>query len=185
MKNKKTNKLLIILTFIIIALAIVAGSYAFFTALVTGQDTISSISIRTNSLTLTYNGNISSVGNIEKPNDSFTSKFTVENTSNVTINSYIISFSELTNTITNNEYVYSLSCVSYANYGTGSQAVSGTCSGKSETPIPNTSTALMLTSSPIAADLTHEYSLLVTFKDIGTSQDYNQGKGASFKLIIE
>lgn len=185
MKKKQNNKLLIVIVVILLILALVGGSYAFFTAIITGSDNTSSIKITTETLTLTYNGNMITTGSITQPNESFTSKFTVENTSNTIIPSYNISFTNVVNNVLNNEYVYNLTCTSYLNYGTGSQVVNGTCSGKGETPIPTVAEAVMMTSSPINPGITHEYTFKVTFKDIGVPQDYNQGKNATFKLIIE
>jgi len=175
---------LIYVGMVIFIIAIIGIAYAFFTADVTTLDEDSSVVISTGTLALTYNGNISTVGTIEKPGDYYTSLFTINNTGGATISSYDILFTEVVNNVLLDEYVYELDCVSYANYGTGSQAVSGTCSGKAETPVPTTD-SVGHTGSSINVDLTHEYTLTVTFKDTESAQDYNQGQDVSFKLIIE
>lgn len=184
-KNKGYSPLVIILGILLLVLVIGGVTYAFYTANITRENENNNVIIKTENLSLTYNGNISTNGSIKKPNDSLTSKFTVKNTSeNVTVNSYNINFTDVNNTIINDEYVYELSCISYSDYGLPTQAVSGVCSGKSETPVPTTN-GLMHTSSSIAKDITHEYTLLVTFKDTGSNQNYNQNKVVNFKLIIE
>lgn len=170
----------------IFALLLVMGgiTYAFYTANVNKTNTSNNITVNTANLTLTYNANLSSVGDIKKPDDIQTNKFTVRNTSAVTINSYKVNFTNVNNTTIGNDYVYTLACVSYVNYGTGSQAVSGTCSGKTETPIPKVNTT-MITSTAINAGITHEYTMVVRFKETGVPQDDNQGKVVSYKLIVE
>lgn len=182
--NSKNKVFFIILALALVLVLVVGVGYAYFTASVNTTDGNSSIIISTDTLTLTYNGNISTSGTIEKPGDYYTSAFTVENTGTRALNSYDISFTNLTNNILYDEYVYELSCLSYTDYGTGSQAISGTCTGKSETPVP-TVAGLMHTSSAIPTGITHEYTLTVTFIDTLTEQDYNQGKSVEFKLVVE
>ncbi|NLA32739.1 MAG: hypothetical protein GX864_02215 [Mollicutes bacterium] len=187
MKKKKNSysPLVIGLGILLIILVISGVTYAFYTANITRENENNNVIIKTENLSLTYNGNISTIGTIKKPNDSLTSKFTVKNTSeNVTVPSYNISFVDVNNNIINDEYVYELSCISYSDYGLPTQEVSGTCTGKSETPVPTTN-ELMHTSSSIAKDITHEYKLVVTFIDTGSNQNYNQNKSVNFKLIIE
>ena len=184
-KNKKYSPLVISFGVLLLILIFGGVTYAFYTAIISQENQDNNVIIKTESLSLNYNGNISTVGTIKKPNDTLTSKFTVKNTSdNVTVNSYSLKFTDVVNNIINNEYVYELNCVSYSDYGLPSQTESGVCSGKSETPVP-TSNELMHTASAIAKDITHEYTLVVTFKDTGSTQNYNQNKTVSFKLIIE
>ena len=180
----KKNKISLTILGVLIILGLSGLTYAFFTAIVNRTNQSNNVVIQTETLALTYNGNLTTSGTIEEPGDTYTSKFTVKNTGGRTINSYNINFTDVENEVLYGEYVYELSCLSYVNYGTGSQAISGTCTGKSETAVPTTS-GVMLTSTPINVGITHEYTLLVTFKDIGSEQNYNQGKEVSFKLTIE
>ncbi len=182
MKDKKT--FIISLAILMILLIIGGVSFAFYTALLTKTNEDKNIVITAGSLVLEYNGNISTVGEIKRPGDYLNSTFTVKNIGINEVNSYDIIFVDVINNVSNNEYVYELTCTSYANYGAGNQQISGTCVGKNETPVPTTG-GIAITSETIPINITHVYNLKVTFKEIGVPQDYNQGKVVQFKLNIE
>lgn len=179
-KNNVLNTLLVVILIVLFA----GGAYAFFTAQITRLNENNNIVITTDTLRLEYNGNISTTGDIKRPGDFINSKFTIKNIGSKNLDSYSIFFTNLINNVINNEYVYELTCTSYENYGEINQTISGVCSGKSETPVP-TSNGLAMTSSSIAVDVTHEYILKVTFKEMNIIQNYNQNKTVEFKLNIE
>jgi len=173
MKNKK---ILAITISIITAISFVIGfSYAYFTAIVIGNDTASSNSMTSEVLQLTYNGSdfIDLENGVPNATDSLT--FTVTNSGNDTLDSYNIYFSKIINTFLYDEAVYEIECVS-------SDAVP--CDGKVETPIPTTE-ELAITQGAIAPGTTHTYTFIVLFIDTGSPQDYNQGKELTFTITVE
>lgn len=168
--NNKYLPMLVILT----VLSFMIGfSYAYYTPVIIGNNTASTHNTTLGTLKLTYNGtNKINLANVDTGGYAQTT-FTVKNTGTEPIASYQIFFSNLTNTFTNNEAVYQLTCSS-------SDAVS--CTSKGETAAP-TSAGLMHTQGSIAPNTTHTYTFRVTFKEMGYRQDYNKGKQFKTKII--
>ena len=172
----KSKNNLIILSLITIISFIVGVSYAYFTTIVIGNDTASSNKAASGSLKLDYYGNdYLDISNMQ-PGDSSSFNFSVTNTGSLPITSYQVNFSNVINTFAvRSELVYEIECVS-------SDAVN--CLGKSETEIPNTE-GLALTQTSIAPGTSHDYTLTVSFLEMGYLQDYNQEKNLFFKITIE
>lgn len=137
-----------------------------------------------NNLVLIYDKKLDSINKLLLPNDIYVTKFTVYNEGFETINSYKLLFKDLINTFSNDEYIYSLQCISYKNYGQKNQIIFGTCLSVDEKPIPQSDQEI-INANVIDTKITHEYTMKMTFKDTGLNQNYNQGKLLGFKLTIE
>lgn len=171
MKNKRF--IYIVLSLIILAF-FVGFSYAWYTPLALSSNSALSNQVSSGTLVLTYNGSDYFLQKVGEPGDTESMTFTVTNYGTLPVNSYLIYFSELINTFTNNEMVYEISCSS-------SDAI--TCSEKGETVVP-TENSIALVGSSIAPGTTHTYVMDVTFNNKISGQDYNQGQKLSFKINI-
>ena len=166
----KSNKIKIIVITALIFLVSIAGiSYAYFTIQVVGNETASSMRLRTANMSLVYNDVQIVSGEYAQPGWTDTKTLTVTNTGNVSAN-YIIKFRELLNTVINGELVLSATC----------SASSGTCDALPERAVHAASSeitnAYMYGPYTIAPGVTHTYTLTVLFKETGSNQNYNQNK---------
>ena len=173
MNNK--NKIIMITSSIIMLIITIFGiSYAYFTAITSG-DKGSSIIIQTGSLKLLYEDTeYINVSNI-LPGTTFTKTIKVTNEGNVPV-SYDLLWLDLNNTFENrNDLVMSIVCYSSTD----------SCDDYSETII-----AYKGTNIPIMDHISidgleeHTYEVMITFKETGSNQDENQGKTLSGKLGI-
>ena len=174
MNNK--NKVIMITSSIIMLIITVFGlSYAFFSAIVNGGDTGSSIIIKTGSLRLLYEDteyiNVSNV----LPGTTFTKTIKVTNEGNVPVN-YDLLWLELNNAFKNrSDLVMSITCSSSTD----------TCNDYHETIV-----AYRGTNIPIMDHISingleeHTYVVTITFKETGSNQDENQGRSLSGKIGI-
>ncbi|NLA32513.1 MAG: BspA family leucine-rich repeat surface protein [Mollicutes bacterium] len=171
----KDKKLFISIVSIFTIISFIIGvSYAYFTPIIIGNDTASSHHTKAGTLRLTYNGtNVLTLPNAS-PGDSASTEFTVTNSGTLPVNNYEIYFSELVNTFISDEVEYTLTCTS---------GDTNNCTGKDETPLPKTS-GLIITQNNIEPNITHTYTLTVTFIKKNEPQDYNQGKSLKFKVTI-
>lgn len=133
--------------------------------------------LSTANLELTFTDTIEIALDNSVPGDSFDKVISIKNTG--TLNTgYSIVWQELTNQIINNELVIEATCKRLNKNG----IEEGTCEGISQTAI----NSLILNSvSLIEPNITHEYSIKVTFIDTGLPQNYNKNKKFSGKLGIE
>ena len=166
----KSNKIKIIVITALIFLVSIAGiSYAYFTIQIIGNETASSMRLRTANMQLVYNDVQIASGEGAIPGWSDTKTLTVTNTGNVSAD-YIIKFRELENTIINGELVLSATC----------SASSGTCDALPERAVHAAATeitnAYMYGPISIAPGVTYTYTLTVLFKETGSNQNYNQNK---------
>ena len=166
----KSNKIKIIVITALIFLVSIAGiSYAYFTIQITGNDTASSMRLRTANMSLVYNDVQIVSGEYATPGWSETKTLTVTNNGNVTAN-YTIIWRDLYNEVINGELVISATCSSS----------SGSCSAISETAVPTRLTestgAVVKANISIAPGVTHTYTLTALFKETGSNQNYNQNK---------
>ena len=166
----KSNKIKIIVITALIFLVSIAGiSYAYFTIQITGNDTASSMRLRTANMSLVYNDVQIVSGEYAEPGWTQTKTLTVTNTGNVDAN-YTIIWRDLYNEVINGELVISATC----------SATSGSCPTISETAVPtrlteSTGSAVKANIS-IAPGVTHTYTLTALFKETGSNQNYNQNK---------
>ena len=166
----KSNKIKIIVITALIFLVSIAGiSYAYFTIQIVGNDTASSMRLRTANMSLVYNDVQIVSGEYAEPGWTQTKTLTVTNNGNVNAD-YTIKFRELVNTIINGELVLSATC----------SASTGSCSNLPERAVHSASTeitdAYMYGPITIAPGVTHTYTVTALFKETGSNQNYNQNK---------
>ena len=172
--DKKYIYVVAVLLLVVVALGI---SYAWFSAIITGNDTAKNNRVVTGDLELTYTDtNEISLNNVI-PGDSFTKEISVKNTGTLDVK-YNLVWQSLTNTITNNELVIEATCKRLNSSGT----VDGTCESISQTPVSSNTIKKKISIEP---NITHEYTVKVTFIDTGEPQNYNKNKSFNGKLGIE
>ena len=172
--DKKYIYVVAVLLLVVVALGI---SYAWFSAIITGNDTAKNNKVVTGDLELTYTDtNEISLDNVI-PGDSFTKKVSVKNTGTLDVK-YNLVWQSLTNTITNNELVIEATCKRLNSSGTEE----GTCESISQTSVSSNTIKKEISIEP---NITHEYTVKVTFIDTGEPQNYNKNKSFNGKLGIE
>ena len=176
----KSNKIKIIVITALIFLVSIAGiSYAYFTIQIAGNETASSMRLRTANMSLVYNDVQIVSGEYAQPGWTQTKTLTVTNNGNVDAY-YNIIWRDLTNEIINGELVISATCAS---------SPSGSCSNISETAVPTYTTEThnvgVTLGISIAPGVTHAYTLTALFKETGSNQNYNQNKYFNWTLNIE
>ena len=169
MKDKKILILSIVGVLLLVSI-VVATSYAYFTANVTGNKDTNNVVITNGVMSLEYkDGDEINLANAV-PGNSVTKTFTVKNTGNVATN-YTIYFSELSNKfVDKTDLVYTLTS------SDGGKNVA-------QTQVPSTNDA-MVSNYAIEAGKTHTYTLTITFLDKDENQDDNQGVSFSTKVTI-
>ena len=172
--DKKYIYVVAVLLLVVVALGI---SYAWFSAIITGNDTAKNNRVVTGDLELTYTDtNEISLNNVI-PGDSFTKEVSVKNTGTLDAK-YNLVWQSLTNTITNNELVIEATCKRLNLSGTEE----GTCESISQKTVSSNKIKLNIAIEP---GITHVYTVKVTFIDTGEPQNYNKNKSFSGKLGIE
>ncbi len=162
---------------VILLTMIIGVSLAYFGITIIGNDTAKKNKIVTGNLELTFTDNDEITLNNAFPGDSFTKTISVKNTGTKEV-SYNLVWTELTNEITNNELVMEATCKRLNNSGTEE----GRCNSILEKVVSATSN--ITSNIAIEADVTHEYTVKVTFIDTGKPQNYNKNKSFSGKLGI-
>ena len=182
MKSKKKDYLFFG-TVILLVVAIIGVSYAYFKLQIegTGKDIV----MDTGDLRLRYTDGDTITLNNAFPGDTITKTVTVENIGTKDV-SYSLYWSDLINTIERYELHVTLDCKSYTGYGTTSQTESGTCNSiYRAVPISDTSTSELIKNNlPIAVGVTHEYTITVTFDDKEYEQNYNKKKNFTGKVDV-
>ena len=174
MKDKKYIYITLTIVFLLAALGI---SYAWFNAVIKGNDTAKEQKVVTGNLELTFTDDTEVTLPNAVPGDSYTKTISVKNTGTLDA-SYSLVWQELTNEITNDELVIEATCKRLNSSGTEE----GTCESISQTPIKSNTIKKNISIEP---SVTHEYTIKVTFIDTGSLQDYNKKKSFSGKLGIE
>ena len=174
MKDKKYIYITLTIVFLLAALGI---SYAWFNAVIKGNDTAKEQSVITGNLELTFTDDTEVTLPNAVPGDSYTKTISVKNTGTLDA-SYSLVWQELTNEITNDELVIEATCKRL----NSSNTEEGTCESISQTPIKSNTIKKNISIEP---SVTHEYTIKVTFIDTGSLQDYNKKKSFSGKLGIE
>ena len=174
MRDKKYLYLTLI---IILLLAIFAISYAWFNAVLSGNDSANTNVVTTGKLELSYNDTDEIYLENAVPGDSFTKEINVKNTGNIDA-SYNLVWQELTNEIINDELVIEATCQRINNSG----KVEGTCESILQTPVKHNSIKRNIL---IESGVTHKYIIKISFIDIGSNQNYNKKKVFNGKLGIE
>ena len=169
MKDKKIIILSIVGVLLLVSI-VVATSYAYFVANVSGNKDTNNVVVTNGVMALTYSdGDEINLGNAI-PGSSVSKTFTVKNTGNVSTN-YTIYFSELSNKfVDKTDLVYTLTS------SDGGKNVA-------QTQVPSTNEA-MVSNYAIDAGKTHTYTLTITFLNKDENQDDNQAVSFSTKVTI-
>ena len=169
MKNKKIIILSIVGVLMLVSI-VVATSYAYFVANVSGNKDTNNVVVTNGVMSLEYkDGDEITLANAV-PGNSVTKTFTVKNTGNVSTN-YTIYFSELSNKfVDKTDLVYTLTS------SDGGKNVA-------QTQVPSKNDA-MVSNYAIDAGKTHTYTLTITFLDKDENQDDNQNVSFSTKAAI-
>ena len=173
MKDKKYIYITLTIVFLLAALGI---SYAWFNAVIKGNDTAKEQTVTTGNLELTFTDDTEVTLPNAVPGDSYTKTISVKNTGTLDAK-YNLVWQELTNEITKDELVIEATCKRLNSSGTEE----GTCESISQTPIKSNTIKKNISIEP---SVTHEYTIKVTFIDTGSLQDYNKKKSFSGKLGI-
>ena len=171
------KKYFYIMIFSLVLLLVLGVSYAWFNAVIKGNDTAKEQTVITGNLELTFTDDTEVTLPNAVPGDSYTKTISVKNTGTLDA-SYSLVWQELTNEITNDELVIEATCKRLNSSGTEE----GTCESISQTPIKSNTIKKNILIEP---SVTHEYTIKVTFLDTGSLQDYNKKKSFSGKLGIE
>ena len=172
------NKMLSIILSSIAIILIVAVSQAFVRSTLNNNNP-QNASLTAGDISLVYTDCVESVDcqNISENldiGDSLEKTFKIYNNNTLKGLTYSIYFTNLTNTFVNNELVYRL-----INLDTGTVV-------KEETTLPSTtSEALMKNNIYIPIGSTHNYKLIITYKDLQENSPSNIGATFSFKLGIK
>ena len=172
MKDKK----IYIALCVSILLVGVGVSLAYFGIKIIGNDTAKGNKVVTGNLELTYTDTIELTLDGAFPGDSFDKVVTVKNTGTKD-SKYSLVWTELTNEITNDELVVEATCRRLNSSGTEE----GTCDAIAQTPIKSMNLKKNVLIEP---NVTHEYTIKITFIDTGKPQNYNKNKSFTGKLGI-
>ena len=171
------KKYFYIMIFSLVLLLVLGVSYAWFNAVIKGNDTAKEQKVVTGNLELTFTDDTEVTLPNAVPGDSYTKTISVKNTGTLDAK-YNLVWQELTNEITNDELVIEATCKRL----NSSNTEEGTCESISQTPIKSSTIKRNISIEP---SVTHEYIIKVTFIDTGSLQDYNKKKSFSGKLGIE
>ncbi len=169
MKDKKII-ILSIVGFLLLVSIVVATSYAYFVANVSGNKDTNNVVVTNGVMALEYkDGDAINLGNAI-PGSSVSKTFTVKNTGNVSTN-YTIYFSELSNKfVDKTDLVYTLTS------SDGGKNVA-------QTQVPSTNAA-MVSNYAIDAGKTHTYTLTITFLNKDENQNDNMNVSFTTKVSI-
>ena len=167
----KKKKILIPVVASMITVLVLSGvSYAYYSAKIKENNKTETV-IKSNELNLIFTGTSEITANNMIPGDSFTKTFTVENTSNRTVD-FNIYLQNITNEF-NDDLVYAL------NDDTGSVV------GETPLPVTNQNKSYLNTKLDIDSNTTKTYTLTVTFKNTDEPQNDYQGKTFKGTLGID
>ena len=164
------KKMFLVLT-ILLGIVLVSGvSYAFFTVIISGNDTAKENVVVTGDMELTYTDGEEISLNNAFPGDSVSKTFTVKNTGTLTT-TYNIKMVDVVNTfVDKSDLIYTL---------TGDNGVSVV-----DKVVPS-STGYLFGKISIDSGITHTYTLTITFKKTTDDQNDNQGVIFSGKVNID
>ena len=184
MKQDNIIKIFLISLITLVLLSIFGFTYAYFSLEIEG--TPKDIVMTTGDLRLEYKDEteLSLVDAV--PGDSISKVITVKNVGTKNV-AYTLYWGDLINTVENFELHVTLSCKSYTNYGETTQAENGTCEDIYRAiPMSDTKTTGTIKSNiSIEPNITHEYTITVTFDSKNYEQNYNKNKSFTGKIGIQ
>ena len=171
-KQKVTFYTASVILSILIILSIVSLSYAFFTSIITGNETASSDVVETGTLSIVYTNGQELRGESIEPGWRLSKTFTVENTGTVEA-TYNINWENLTNTFVNKEDLV-MSLTSTNGGGT-----------LEETQIRGSGTHInIIKNIKIAPGVTQTYTLTIEYKNKDYDQSSDMGKSLIGKIEV-
>ena len=179
MKSVKMDKgtvLITVVSIITLLVAIIGATFAWFSATVKGNEEASSVTVKTATLGISYNGGNEIKLQNALPNASATKTFTIAATAETNANQeYDINWNIDTFDFVNPEdLVYSL---------TGETDGNGTvCEDVSNVKVPTADGKIC--TGQIEPNETHTYTLNLLFKETGSDQNANQGKQFLGKIEV-
>ena len=174
MKDKK----LLYIAIIMICLTVILGiSYAWFSTIIEGNENAKKHTVTTGDLRLIYTDTDTISMENAFPGDSYEKTVSVKNIGTANAN-YSLVWQELSNNILNNELVIEGTCKRLNT----DDVEEGECEDIGQAAI---SSLIIKNNILIEPGYTHEYSLKVTFLDIGEVQNYNKKKSFNGKIGIE
>ena len=188
-RNPKGNTVL--LTVIAVAtllVAVIGATFAYFSVTITGNDTASSVIVKTGTLGITFNdGSFINATNIQ-PDDVIPSKtFTVANTGTYAI-TYTVEWTNVVNTfgITDSNNPTGRTDMEYGIAGTVTTGTGTAGSVSAGTTVKGVASGDIagLTEITILPGAVHTYVLTFVFEDTDLPQDYDQGRTFSAQLQI-
>ncbi len=175
--HKKSNTVL--LTIIAVAtllVAVIGATFAYFSVTVTGNDTATSVIVKTAQLGISYDSGQAITGENIIPGWTANKTFTVTNTGEVDI-TYKVKWTNVTNDFANPEQL------KYAVAGTVTTG-NGTAGTKAEAQAP-TAAGDIVTGIVIEPGAVHTYVLTMSFPDTSSDQNTNQNKTFMGKIEVE
>ena len=165
MKSKKV--LIPVIASLVTVLVLSGVSYAFYSAKIKENNKTETV-IKSNELNLIFTGTNEITANNMIPGDSFTKTFTVENTSNRTVD-FNIYLQNITNEF-NDDLVYTLT------------DEDGVVVSEIALPVSSTEKTYLKTNIEIESGVTKNYTLKITFKN--TDEPQNDYQGKTFKATV-
>ena len=172
-KERKTRVVLVVITTLTLLIMIAGTTFAYLNATVTGNETASSVLLKSSTLGIMYDSGPTFTA-ILKPGDSATKTFTVTNIGDNPV-MYNVVWVDVFNGIINDELEFSVDGIVAS--GTGS------ASSKALAPTPTTNED-MLSNITINGNTVHVFTLTVKLKNLATLQDYNLDKTFSARIQI-
>ena len=182
--NKKTIKSMFLILTVLLVLGVAGFSYAYFSLEIEG--TPKDIVMTTGDLRLEYKDETELKLDGAFPGDTVSKVVTVRNVGTKNAK-YSLYWGNLINTVENFELHVTLNCKSYINYGETTQAENGTCEDiYRAVPMSDTATTGTIKGNiSIDPNVTHEYTVTVTFDSKNYEQNYNKNKSFTGKIGIQ
>ena len=168
------NKFKLMILAVSLVMLLTAGSYAFFTAVVNGNEFSETTVVKSGVMEITFtDGQLIGTPSNMIPGQSIEKRFSVKNTGNVET-SYVIYLSEIINTFNpSTDLEYKLEKLSSNGFNMDSFVVA-----------PVNSSAINNVAQSIDVNEVQEYKLTVRFKEANANQDNNKGKKFQTKIQI-
>ena len=191
-ENKGNTVLLTIIGIATLLIAVVGATFAYFTAILTGEESESTITISSGTLGLEFVGgaaiNVQNIfprgtsGSLAIEDAWATKTFTIKGTTNAASTiPYTIALVVDSNTFTADALKLTLTVDAESGVGTKATALT-------ETPIPVTGNVALGSGSfvgPTAGQISHTYHLAIFFPETGGNQNVNQGKTLAAHVDIK
>ena len=180
--ERKSTVFLTVIAVLTLLIAVVGATFAYFTVTITGNENATSTIIKTANIKITYtSGDNIYIENAE-PGSTGTLTFTVENEGDRALD-YYVKWSDVVNTFAESEHpeelVYSVAVT---------DGSSNSLYTLNNTIAPSTDGYININSTDpitIAPGVTHHYAITLTFMEMNSAQNYNQGKTFSAEADIE